>query len=75
MPFDLKESMNRYYDERAVTRQKEAKQNRELNNGARFDIYKKYYAKDDILQLAKRESAKVTIPYFGRVFFTAALTW
>ena len=59
-------------EERAKTRKKEGKQERVLNDGRRFDIYKKYFDKDDISSMERRHRLRLTIEHLGRSFIAVS---
>ncbi len=59
-------------EERAKTRQKEGTQERLLNDGRRFDVYKRYFDKKDIASMEKEHNLKASIEHFGRVFLAVS---
>lgn len=60
---------------RAKTRKQEGTQERVLNDGRRFQIYKKYFDKSDILSMQTKHRINLTIEHFGKVFLTLAGTF
>ena len=58
--------------ERAKYNQKIERQERRLNDGTRFEIYKRYSDRSDIHAWASRHDATVRIEYFGTAFFAAS---
>jgi demethylmenaquinone methyltransferase/2-methoxy-6-polyprenyl-1,4-benzoquinol methylase len=54
--------------ERARFNSKIERQPRELNDGTRFEIYKRYLDRDDIVGWGRRYGATLSIEYFGTVF-------
>jgi hypothetical protein len=52
-------------------REKEGMQERVLNDGRKFTIYKRYFNKDDISRLFKKYSIKLESIYVGDVFLAA----
>jgi len=60
-------------EERAKTRNRAGRQLRKLNNGKTFEIYKRYFTREDLKNISKRESLSINIEYFGGAFFAAVL--
>ncbi len=58
-------------EEREKVRIREGLQERILNNGDRFKIYKKYFTEEDLEKLSERENLSLSIQFFGRTFFAA----
>lgn len=58
-------------DEREKVRNREGLQERTLNNGENFTIYKKYFTINDLEQIAERENMTLTVEFFGDTFFAA----
>jgi demethylmenaquinone methyltransferase/2-methoxy-6-polyprenyl-1,4-benzoquinol methylase len=54
--------------ERSTHRKKEGKQDRLLNDGRRFEIYKKYFTTTDFVMMAEAHDADVAILHEGRTF-------
>jgi len=48
------------------------RQQRRLNNGTPFDIYKRYCDRDDVLSWADRYHATLSIEHFGAAFFAVS---
>ena len=44
---------------------------RALRDGREFEIYKRYFEKQDLYALAERNNTRLEIKYFGKVFFLA----
>lgn len=61
--------------QRALTREKEGKQVRRLNNGTQFNIYKKYFDQTDIESFGSKHNLKIEVHHFGSTFcaFTGEL--
>lgn len=59
-------------DERA-DKLKEGLQSRKLNDGTEFEIYKKYFDKDEINSLGKKHGFKTNVKYIGKTMFLACL--
>ena len=57
---------------RARHNAKVERQQRRLNNGTGFDIYKRYCDREDVLGWADRYRATLSIEYFGSAFFAVA---
>ena len=55
-------------DERAKTRQKAGMQERFLNDGRRFEIYKRYFDREDILYMEEKHDLTLEVLHYGRVF-------
>ncbi len=55
-------------EERSKVRDKLGIQERELNDGRRFNIYKKYYDKTDVQLLAMKYKIKFDILHQGKIF-------
>ena len=62
-------------EERAKTRQKQGIQERFLNDGRRFEIYKKYLDQDDIILMEKKHDLNANIEHLGRVFLAVSGTF
>ncbi len=58
-------------EERARTREKQGKHQRKLNNGRAFDIYKRYFEKDDIIRMGKQYRLTLSLGHVGRIFIAA----
>jgi hypothetical protein len=58
--------------ERARFNQKVERQERRLNDGRRFEIYKRYSDRSDVLAWARRHDTTVRIEYFGTAFFAVS---
>ena len=56
---------------RARYREKEGFQERALNDGRRFSIFKKYFEKEEVYNLLKKYNLDLCSLYMGDVFFTA----
>ena len=54
--------------ERAKTREKQGQHQRKLNDGRCFDIYKRYFEKNDIIEMQKRYKIALSLEHIGRVF-------
>jgi demethylmenaquinone methyltransferase/2-methoxy-6-polyprenyl-1,4-benzoquinol methylase len=57
-----------YSSERARVNAKSERQERRLNDGTRFEIYKRYIDRDDIARWAASYDAALTIEHFGTAF-------
>lgn len=55
--------------ERARLNKKVERQERRLNNGTRFEIYKRYSDRSDVFSWANKYDATLRIEYFGTAFF------
>jgi len=58
--------------ERARTRQKEGRQQRALNDGRTFEIYKRYFGVGDFRRMGAEHRLNLSIVHAGRVFIAAA---
>ena len=58
--------------ERATFNSKVERQPRRLNDGTRFEIYKRYCDRDDISRWAQEHSVEVRIEHFGSAFFAVS---
>lgn len=58
-------------DARARVRKKEGTQVRELSDGRRYEIYKKYFDENDLDVMARTHGIDLDIEYFGKVYFAA----
>lgn len=56
-------------NERARVNKKVERQERRLNDGTRFEIYKRYSDRSDVLGWAGKYGATLRIEYFGAAFF------
>jgi len=52
-------------------RQKDSMSTRELFDGRKFEIYKRYFLPNDLQSLARDNNLDISIEYWGRVFFFA----
>lgn len=52
-------------------RLKEGYHERILNDGRKFNIYKRYFTKSDIIRMCKRHGLKLDLLHMGKVFFAA----
>jgi hypothetical protein len=57
-----------YSPERARFNAKVERQERRLNDGARFEIYKRYIDRDDIAGWPAKYGAAITLEHFGTAF-------
>ena len=55
--------------ERAKVNDKAGRQDRRLNDGTRFEVYKRYFDRDDVLAWANAYGAQLRIEHFGTAFF------
>jgi hypothetical protein len=55
--------------ERARFNAKAERQERRLNDGKRFEIYKRYFDQQDLSGWAKKYGATISIEHFGTAFF------
>jgi SAM-dependent methyltransferase len=62
-------------DERATTRRRAGLQKRRLNDGREFDIYKRYFTKEDLKDMAREHRMNLDVIQEGRVFITAVGTF
>ena len=62
-------------EERSRTRRKDGRQQRTLNDGRTFDIYKRYFDQADFEGLSARHGLNLTILHEGRVFIAAKGTF
>jgi SAM-dependent methyltransferase len=58
--------------ERARSNKKVGRQERSLNDGRRFEIYKRYCDRADVIRWASRYDATLRIEHFGRAFFAVS---
>ena len=58
-------------EEREKVRIREGLQERELNNGDKFTIYKKYFTIEDLEKISVRENLSLSVEFFGQTFFAA----
>ena len=58
--------------ERALFNAKAERQERRLNDGTRFEIYKRYFDQQDLSGWAKKYGATISIEHFGTAFFALA---
>lgn len=58
--------------ERARFNAKAERQQRRLNDGTQFEIYKRYFNKQDIFGWAKKYSLTLSIEHFGTAFFAVS---
>ena len=58
--------------ERAAKLNKEGRQERSLNDGRVFDIYKKYLDEEDVREIVTRYSLNLSIDHSGKVFIAAS---
>ena len=56
---------------RAKIRQKEGPQQRSLNDGREFQIYKKYFTEEDLLLVQSTHKIDLVTEHFGKAFFAA----
>lgn len=54
--------------ERAKVNVKDARQERRLNDGTPFQIYKRYFDRDDVLEWQRRYEVALEIEHFGAAF-------
>lgn len=57
-------------DERKKVRTKEEIQERKLNDGRQFKIYKKYFDENDVYQMADKNGFRILNMYLGEAFLT-----
>jgi len=62
-------------DARARVREKEGPQERSLNDGRRFQIYKKYFDEEDLVSMQDRHGIDLVTGHFGKVFFASQGTF
>jgi len=62
-------------DARAQSRSKKGPQTRTLADGRAFEIYKKYFDRDDLAALATDHGVDVSVEHFGKVYFAARVTF
>jgi demethylmenaquinone methyltransferase/2-methoxy-6-polyprenyl-1,4-benzoquinol methylase len=58
--------------ERAKVNEKAGRQVRRLNDGTRFEVYKRYFDRGDVLGWATQYDAQLSIEHSGTAFFAAA---
>lgn len=58
-------------EERAATRSRTGLQKRRLNDGREFEIYKRYFTKEDLKDMAEKHGMKLDVVQRGRAFITA----
>ena len=58
-------------EERAATRSRTGLQKRRLNDGRAFEIYKRYFTKEDLEDIARAHRVNLDVIHEGRVFITA----
>lgn len=61
--------------ERASVNSKSERQQRHLNDGTSFDIYKRYYERADVDGWARQHHFQATIEHFGAAFFAVSGTF
>ena len=59
-------------EERAKTREKEGRQERVLDDGRSFEIYKKYFDKDDISSMEEKHRLNLAIEHSERSFIAVS---
>ncbi len=62
-------------DERKKYRDKEGMQERKLNDGRMFTIYKRYFEKSDIDEMAEKYGFRVESFHAGKAFIAAVSRW
>lgn len=62
-------------DERAATRSRTGLQKRRLNDGREFELYKRYFTKEDFKDMAREYRMNLDVVQEGRVFITAVGTF
>ena len=55
--------------ERAKANDKVGRQERRLNDGTRFEVYKRYFDREDVLGWATRYETQLSVEHFGTGFF------
>ena len=58
--------------ERAEVNAKEERQARRLNDGSRFEIYKRYFDRDDVAEWGRRYQVSLEIEHFGAAFMAVS---
>ncbi|MFX1537216.1 MAG: hypothetical protein ACFFDI_23665, partial [Promethearchaeota archaeon] len=60
---------------RAKVREKEGPQERSLNDGRRFQIYKKYFNEEDLVLMQDKHRIDLLRGHFGKTFFASQGTF